>query len=110
MGIQVQTELSPLKLLEVLKNIERKMGRKVASLNGYNDRLIDLDILLYNDLRMKENNLTIPHAEIVNRKFTIVILKDLFLKSKIPGLNLTAEELLDLTKDNSIVTKLDEYL
>ena len=60
------------------------------------------------DLRMKENNLTIPHAEIVNRKFTIVILKDLFLKSKIPGLNLTAEELLKIgesTRDTTIDSK-----
>ena len=65
----VETNLPPLKLLETLKEIERKMGRTPTVRWG--PRLMDLDILLYDDLVMKSDSLIIPHADMLNRLFVL---------------------------------------
>lgn len=63
-----ETHLSPKELLNELKNIEREMGRPEAYAR-WSPRIIDLDILLYNDLIVDTAELTIPHKEIKNRLF-----------------------------------------
>lgn len=63
-----ETHLSPKELLNELKNIEREMGRPVEY-EKWSPRIIDLDIVLYNDLVVDTIDLTIPHSEIKNRSF-----------------------------------------
>src|SRR3989344_7379500 len=65
--IEIKTTLSPLLLLKTLKSIEEQAGRKKNFKWG--PRVIDLDILLYDDISMKTTELTIPHPEIHNRAF-----------------------------------------
>ena len=74
--IEVLTHLSPIKLLQIVKKIEYDMGRvyeKPLAGELYIDRLIDIDILLYNNVIFLSNILTIPHHQLVTRNF----LKDL---------------------------------
>ncbi len=66
---KIKTEYKPQMLLNVLKNIELKMGRKTDIPKG--PRIIDLDILLYDDLHFDEDNLKIPHPAILERAFVI---------------------------------------
>lgn len=73
--IQVETYLSPLKLLHYLKRIENLMGRQVSIMNG--PRLIDLDILFYDDLVLNTPLLTIPHPRMRGRAFMLVPLADI---------------------------------
>lgn len=66
MCVALDTQLSPLQLLHATQDIERQLGRKSKSVNGvYSDRLIDIDILLYDDLRIQTPELTIPHPHML---------------------------------------------
>lgn len=73
--IKAQTQLSPLKLLDKLKEIEQNIGRKPNF--RYGPRLIDIDILFYDDLVYRSGRLTIPHPEIAKRAFVLIPLMDI---------------------------------
>ena len=71
-----KTNLDPLNTLKELKKIEKKMGRKRT--NGvYKDRIIDLDIIFYDQLVFNSKKLTIPHKEYKNRNFILIPLAEL---------------------------------
>lgn len=67
----VRTALSPLEALDVTQAIERQMGRTHKHLPGqpYQDRVIDLDLLRYDDLVWHDERLTLPHPLIDERPF-----------------------------------------
>lgn len=70
--VAVDTELSPLEVLETTQNIERELGRWRKSVDGvYLDRTCDLDIILYGDRIIEEAFLTIPHKLFRERKFVL---------------------------------------
>ena len=70
MIVIVETTLSPIKLLYELKNIEKQMGRNNnITENLYQDRIIDIDILFYEDLIFTSKTLKIPHSKIAERNF-----------------------------------------
>ena len=72
MAIKVDTTLQPLEVLHATQEIERKLGRTKKSVNReYHDRLIDIDILLYDDLVMNTPELTIPHPLMYKREFVM---------------------------------------
>lgn len=71
-AIMVETTIDPQKCLEMVKAIEREMGRSYKVKNGYEDRVIDIDILLYDDLVLSTPNLTIPHPLIPQRDFVLM--------------------------------------
>ena len=72
MAVKVTTELKPLDVLKAAKEIEREMGRTTKSdTDGYQDRIIDIDILLYDDLVMSTPELTIPHPLMRKRRFVM---------------------------------------
>jgi len=67
----IRTTLDPIALLDVTQHIERQMGRTRKHLPGesYTDRIIDLDLLLYDDLHLQTPRLTLPHPLIDKRDF-----------------------------------------
>jgi len=71
----VETNLSPLALLDTLKRIERSMGR--IETVRYGPRPIDLDILLYDDLLIDTPRLTIPHPGMLKRSTVLIPLADI---------------------------------
>lgn len=72
MAVKVETTLQPLEVLQTTQDIERKLGRTQKSVNReYHDRLIDIDILLYDDLVMNTPELTIPHPLMYQREFVM---------------------------------------
>lgn len=77
-AIRIKTELSPLELLDETQQIERDLGRQQKSVNGqYHDRIIDIDILLYDDLHISTPRLTIPHPHMHERDFVLIPLKEI---------------------------------
>ena len=69
---EVKTCLQPLQILKITQNIERELGRTHKTINGiYNDRLIDIDILMYDNRVIKTPELSIPHPLICERHFVI---------------------------------------
>lgn len=74
----VQTELSPEQCLEATQQIERELGRKKKSRNGnYHDRPIDIDLLLYGDLKRSTRKLTLPHPHMYERDFVMIPLREI---------------------------------
>ncbi len=74
--VQVQTDLDPHALLQALKATEVDMGRDPGGLR-YGPRLIDFDIVLYEDVVLTSYSLTIPHPRLVERAFVLVPLADI---------------------------------
>ena len=72
------TVLSPRELLQATQQIEKVMGRTGKSTNGeYHDRIIDIDILLYNDDHIDEPDLKIPHPLMKERDFVMKPLSEI---------------------------------
>ena len=79
-AICMDTELDPFEVLERTQKIEREMGRTIKSTNGeYHDRIIDIDILLYDDLHINTPQLTIPHPLMEQRDFVMIPLREILL-------------------------------
>jgi 2-amino-4-hydroxy-6-hydroxymethyldihydropteridine diphosphokinase len=77
-AILCETEQSPRQVLCATQKIEREMGRKHKSVDGhYADRVIDIDILLYDDLRVDEPDLQIPHPLMLKRDFVMIPLREI---------------------------------
>lgn len=91
--IAVRTNFSPHQLLEFLMNVEKNMGRERRERWG--PRIVDLDILFYENLICQENNLQIPHPEIAKRRFVLLPLKDIAPHLIHPILGKTVSNLLD---------------
>ena len=73
-----ETTLTPRQVLRATQKIERELGRTHKSVNGhYADRLMDIDILLYDDLRVDEPDLQIPHPLMLERDFVMIPLGEI---------------------------------
>lgn len=76
--VHVVTNMTPRQLLETTKRIEIEMGRTEKSHCGeYHDRLIDIDILTYDELDIDEPDLKIPHPLMCERDFVMIPLKEI---------------------------------
>lgn len=70
-ALQLETGLPPLELLKATQEIELEMGRTQKSNGAYHDRIIDIDILLYDDLILQTSELTLPHPLMHERQFVM---------------------------------------
>ncbi|MCQ2271525.1 MAG: 2-amino-4-hydroxy-6-hydroxymethyldihydropteridine diphosphokinase [Bacteroidales bacterium] len=80
--LEIQTELEPLELLKVTKNIEFQLGRSPESktpygTQDYQDRTMDIDILYFDQIQMNTEELTLPHPRIQERQFILYLLDSL---------------------------------
>lgn len=75
LALEVETDLSPLELLKLIKGIEERMGRKPTIRWG--PRNIDIDILLYDDISFSHPSLTIPHPHLKERLFALFPLREI---------------------------------
>lgn len=75
--ILLETNLSPFGLLEKTQETEREMGREAKKSASYSDRIIDIDILLYDNLVIDQPTLKIPHPFITERDFVLIPLSEI---------------------------------
>jgi 2-amino-4-hydroxy-6-hydroxymethyldihydropteridine diphosphokinase len=104
-AICIATELEPQALLGEILAIERQMGRVRGE--KYGARIIDIDILFFDDLVMHEPGLTIPHPFLHERRFALECMNDLDLEFVHPGLGRTISELLKHCEDTLEVLRLE---
>ncbi|MEQ8424593.1 MAG: 2-amino-4-hydroxy-6-hydroxymethyldihydropteridine diphosphokinase [Cyclobacteriaceae bacterium] len=90
--IMLKTHLDPHTLLEALLWIEEALGRRRKIKWG--ERIIDLDILFYENEIIEDEKITIPHAGIPNRRFTLLPMQEIAPQLLHPVLNKTIEQLL----------------
>lgn len=91
-ALAVKTDLTPLRLLNKLKRIEKIMGREETF--RYGPRVIDLDILFYDDRILNTKRLQIPHPRLQERAFVLVLLAEIIPDLIHPVLDKTVSELL----------------
>ena len=75
--VLVETALTPFEVLAKTQQIERSIGRTPKSVTDYEDRLIDIDILLYDNLIIDQPTLKIPHPLLAKRDFVLIPLAEL---------------------------------
>ena len=73
----VESNLLPLQILQITKQIEIKLGRTIKSSGFYSDRIIDIDILLYDNMIVDLPELKIPHPLITEREFVLLPLLEI---------------------------------
>jgi len=91
---RIETNLEPLEVLEYTQVIEREMGRHSKSYNKvYSDRIIDIDVLLYDDLILEYPHLILPHPHLHEREFVLLPLAEIAKGITHPVLHKTINQL-----------------
>lgn len=101
--LEATSNLSPAQLLATLRNIESQMGSKKAFAKG--PRLIDLDVLLYDDATIDTPDLQIPHPRMLQRNFVLAPLVEIAPTLRHPSWPTNATELLSCSPDSRQVRK-----
>jgi 2-amino-4-hydroxy-6-hydroxymethyldihydropteridine diphosphokinase len=101
--IEIETEFDATRLLKQLKAIETAMGRKRVRGKRWGSRIIDLDILFFDNELINKRNLKIPHPELQNRRFVLAPLAELAPQLIHPKLALSVSELLAALRNDKKV-------
>ena len=99
--IKVKTTLLACEVLSTVLNIEKQLGR--IRLEKWGERLIDIDIIFYNDSIIETPELCVPHKHLHERMFVLKPLHDIAPEMVHPKYNKTISELLKVCKDTELV-------
>ena len=100
--IEIDTKISPLELLEVCINIEKRMKR-IKKIR-FGPRNIDIDLILYNDVSLNTTDLIIPHPRFKERNFVLIPMLEILGDIDIQGKSI--EELVLNSNDNTKIRKI----
>ncbi len=93
-AVKIETVLDPLSLLNILKSIELEAGRVPQAIR-FGPRVLDLDIILYDDVVQNDSRLTIPHPRMHKRRFVLKPICDIDPDINHPVLQQTMLDLLE---------------
>jgi len=102
--LEIRSELSAEEVLERVLQIEDKIGR--IRNEKWGERIIDIDVLLFNDSIVEKDGICIPHIHLHNRRFVLIPLNEVAPSFIHPKYNKTIEELLSECKD---IESVEEY-
>lgn len=93
--LRVETALEPLELLDAVKDIERRLGRP-PRYERHSPRAIDIDVLLLGDIELRYGRMTLPHPQVLTRRFVLIPALELDLQLATPDGRRLADALLAL--------------
>jgi len=99
--LKVKTILSANEVLSIVLDIEKHLGR--IRLEKWGERLIDIDIIFYNDSIIETPELCVPHKHLHERMFVLTPLHNIAPEMVHPKYNKTVEELLEMCQDSELV-------
>jgi len=99
-AIEVETKISPENLLKILKDIEKKIGRKFPHERG-DEREIDFDIIFYDNKIINKKNFKVPHPEYRNREFVLKPLCEILPDFVDPKTNKKVKEIYEEFKNEN---------
>jgi len=102
--VEAETSLAPMDLLHALRKIESQLGSKKEFAKG--PRLLDMDILLYDDLAVDLPELQIPHPRMLQRNFVLAPLAEIAPGLKHPSWSGTAQQMFACSSDQGKIQKL----
>lgn len=94
-ALSMETEYQPMELLSITQDVEQEMGRTAKSNGSYQDRLIDIDLLTYDQLIWESPILVLPHPLMHEREFVLKPLVEIAPDLVHPILNKTMSQLYD---------------
>lgn len=103
-ALVIHTFSSAHKILEQILNIERRLGRVRGDTLEYQSRIIDIDLITFDEEIIDSEELQIPHPLMQNRRFVLLPMMDLNLDWKHPVFHKKIAELLETSPDNSVCT------
>jgi 2-amino-4-hydroxy-6-hydroxymethyldihydropteridine diphosphokinase len=83
-AVQIETDLGPEPLLQLVKGVEAELGRDFGQVR-HGPRVVDVDLLLLGDISLETDRLTLPHREVLTRRFVLVPLLELDPGLVLPG-------------------------
>jgi 2-amino-4-hydroxy-6-hydroxymethyldihydropteridine diphosphokinase len=82
--VLVETELEPLQLLDVVKRLERELGRRAGGVR-HGPRAIDIDVLMLGETELRHERMTLPHEQLLSRRFVLIPALELDFEATVPG-------------------------
>jgi 2-amino-4-hydroxy-6-hydroxymethyldihydropteridine diphosphokinase len=99
--LRVRTALEPLELLDAVKGIEHELGRAAGG-PRHGPRAIDIDILLLGEVELRHERMTLPHEQVLSRRFVLIPALELDFELQTPGGESLAEALAALPLDEGV--------
>jgi 2-amino-4-hydroxy-6-hydroxymethyldihydropteridine diphosphokinase len=99
--LRIETALGPLELLDAVKRLERELGRAEDGAR-HGPRAIDIDVLLLGELESRDERLTLPHEQVLSRRFVLIPALELDFELATPGGERLADALAALSLDEGV--------
>ena len=99
--VRVETALEPLELLDAVKRLERELGR-VTDGPRHGPRAIDIDILLLGELELRHERMSLPHEQVLGRRFVLIPALELDFEAALPDGRRLADALAVLPLDEGV--------
>ncbi|HEY3759321.1 MAG TPA: 2-amino-4-hydroxy-6-hydroxymethyldihydropteridine diphosphokinase [Solirubrobacteraceae bacterium] len=99
--VRVCTALEPLALLDSVKELERERGRAAGG-PRHGPRAIDIDILLLGELELRHERMTLPHAQVLTRRFVLIPALELDFELRVPDGRALADALATLPPQEGV--------
>lgn len=103
MAVIIETAMQPRQLMQLFRSIEGRMGRRRSGGGKYESRIIDLDILLWEERIISLPGLEVPHPKLADRRFVLAPLSEVAPGAVHPVTQQTVEEMLQMCDDRSDV-------
>jgi 2-amino-4-hydroxy-6-hydroxymethyldihydropteridine diphosphokinase len=99
--LRIETALAPLALLDAVKSLERQLGRRDAEA-CHRPRTIDIDILLLGALELRHERMSLPHRQLLHRRFVLIPALELDFELSAPGGGRLADALVALPLEEGV--------